>query len=188
MISKSFLSKGRLSQIRGLLISVVIGTAFIACKGQAGTMQLASSQSDSRPNAATSSVVPQVSYADLVSRVAPAVVTVRSTERVRAAQQFPFFDDPFFRQFFGDRLPQQEPPQRVQGLGSGVIVNSDGYILTNYHVIDGAVDIKVELTDNRTFTAKVVGSDQPSDLAVLKRSEEHTSELQSLTNLVCRLL
>jgi Do/DeqQ family serine protease len=77
-------------------------------------------------------------------------------------------DDPRFRDFFGDRLPQQQPPQRVQGVGSGVIVNGDGYILTNHHVVDGAVEIKVELTDNRTFTAKLVGSDPPSDLAVLK--------------------
>lgn len=112
----------------------------------------------------------QTSYADLVSRVAPAVVTIRSTERQRSAQQFPFMDDPTLREFFGNRMPQeqQQTPQRVQGVGSGVIVNSDGYILTNHHVVDGALEIKVELTDNRTFTAKLVGSDPPSDLAVLK--------------------
>ena len=63
---------------------------------------------------------------------------------------------------------QQQTPRQVQGVGSGVIVNSDGYILTNHHVVDGAIDIKVELTDNRTFSAKLVGSDPPSDLAVLK--------------------
>jgi Do/DeqQ family serine protease len=56
----------------------------------------------------------------------------------------------------------------VQGVGSGVIINSEGYILTNHHVVDGALEIRVELTDNRTFTAKLVGSDPPSDLAVLK--------------------
>ena len=112
----------------------------------------------------------QSSYADLVNRVSPAVVTIRSTERARAAQQFPFSDDPTLREFFGNRMPQQQQqtPQRVQGVGSGVIVNSDGYILTNHHVVDGALEIKVELTDNRTFTAKLVGSDAPSDLAVLK--------------------
>ncbi|HKG79432.1 MAG TPA: trypsin-like peptidase domain-containing protein, partial [Pyrinomonadaceae bacterium] len=117
------------------------------------------------------SVGGQASYADLVSRVSPAVVTIRSTERARAAQQFPFMDDPTLREFFGDRFreqQQQQPPQRVQGVGSGVIVNADGYILTNHHVVDGAIEIKVELTDNRTFTAKLVGSDPPSDLAVLK--------------------
>src|SRR5690349_7494291 len=111
----------------------------------------------------------QNSYADLVNRVAPAVVTIRSTERARAAQQFPFSDDPMFRQFFGDRTPQQQQtPQRVEGVGSGVIVNSEVYILTNHHDVDGALEIKVELTDNRTYTAKLVGSDPPSDLAVLK--------------------
>jgi Do/DeqQ family serine protease len=64
-------------------------------------------------------------------------------------------------------MPQQSP-QRVQGVASGVIVNAEGYILTNHHVVDGALEIRVELTDNRTFTAKLVGSDQASDLAVLK--------------------
>jgi Do/DeqQ family serine protease len=73
---------------------------------------------------------------------------------------------------------QQQPPQRVQGVGSGVIVNSDGYILTNHHVVDGALEIKVELTDNRTFTAKLVGSDPPSDLAVLKIDAKDLPTLQ----------
>jgi Do/DeqQ family serine protease len=119
--------------------------------------------------AAVSAQTIQNSYADLVNKVSPAVVTIRSTERARAAQQFPFMDDPTFREFFGDRMPQQQQtPQRVQGVGSGVIVNSQGYILTNHHVVDGALEIKVELTDQRTFTAKLVGSDAPSDLAVLK--------------------
>ncbi|MCA1633010.1 MAG: Do family serine endopeptidase [Acidobacteria bacterium] len=112
------------------------------------------------------------SYADVVARVAPAVVTVRSERVGRAPQQHPFMDDPFFRDFFGQRAPQgpQQPPrQQIQrGLGSGVIISPDGYIVTNHHVVDGAEEIKVELTDRRTFDAKVVGSDQPSDLAVLK--------------------
>jgi serine protease Do len=109
------------------------------------------------------------SYADIVSEVAPAVVTIRADRQVRAAQQYPFTDDPFFRQFFGDRfrnMPQQ--PREQNALGSGVIVRQDGYILTNYHVVDGADQIKVELTDRRAFDAKLVGSDSPSDLALLK--------------------
>jgi Do/DeqQ family serine protease len=108
------------------------------------------------------------SYADVVSRASPAVITIHSEMRVRAAQQFPFMDDPMFRQFFGDRAPQQVPEQRRSGLGSGVIITTDGYILTNHHVVDGAEQIKVDLNDNRTLDAKVVGSDPPSDLAVLK--------------------
>ena len=109
------------------------------------------------------------SYALVVSRVAPAVVTIRSEGRVRAAQQRPFLDDPTLREFFGGRIPQQpQAPQRRSGLGSGIIVSGDGHILTNHHVIDGAEKIKVQLTDNRTFDAKLVGSDAASDLAVLK--------------------
>jgi Do/DeqQ family serine protease len=111
---------------------------------------------------------PGVSYADVVSRVSPAVITIHSQMRVRAPQQYPFMDDPMFRQFFGDRVPQQMPERRRSGLGSGVIISTDGYILTNHHVVDGAEQIKVDLNDNRTLDAKVVGSDQPSDLAVLK--------------------
>src|SRR5579884_2444789 len=113
-----------------------------------------------------------VSYADTVERVAPAVVTVRSAKRVRAPQQFPFMNDPFFNWLFGGG-PQsfggQRPPVAEEhALGSGVIVRPDGYILTNDHVIDGAEEISVDLVDRRTFKAKLVGADKPSDLAVLK--------------------
>ena len=79
-------------------------------------------------------------------------------------------DDPMFREFFGRRFqaPQQPRTPRQSGLGSGVITTPDGYILTNNHVIDGADRVRVELTDKRTFDAKVVGTDPASDLAVLK--------------------
>jgi Do/DeqQ family serine protease len=96
------------------------------------------------------------------------VITIHSEMRVRAPQQYPFMDDPMFRQFFGDRAPQQLPERRRSGLGSGVIISTDGYILTNHHVVDGAEQIKVDLNDGRTMDAKLVGSDPPSDLAVLK--------------------
>jgi Do/DeqQ family serine protease len=121
---------------------------------------------------ATAAAPQQSSYADVVQRVTPAVVTVRSQSRARAPQQFPFMDDPRFRDFFGQRTPrgEQQPPRRERqsGLGSGVIVSRDGYILTNHHVVDGAEEITIETTDNRTFKARLVGSDPPSDLAVLK--------------------
>ena len=116
----------------------------------------------------------QASYADVVAEVAPAVVTVRS-ERVvraegRAGLQMPGDDDDFFSQFFGNPRGRRGPmaPREEGALGSGVIVSADGYILTNHHVIDGANQIKVDLTDRRTFDAKLVGSDAASDLAVLK--------------------
>ncbi len=117
---------------------------------------------------ANPSAPPVLSYADIVNRVSPAVITIHSEMRVRAPQQYPFMNDPLFRQFFGDRVPQQAPEQRRSGLGSGVIISTDGYILTNHHVIDGAEQIKVDLNDNRTLDARVIGSDPPSDLAVLK--------------------
>lgn len=111
---------------------------------------------------------PQTSFADVVDRVAPAVVTIHSTRRVRAPRQHPFFDDPRFREFFGlPRTPESQAP-RLRGLGSGVIVSGEGYVLTNHHVIDGAEEVTVELNDQRSFPAKLVGSDPPSDLAVLK--------------------
>src|SRR3954464_9840485 len=111
---------------------------------------------------------PLISYADMVDPVAPAGVTIRSSRRVRAPQQFPFMDDPFFRQFFGGGAPRQPQAQVQRALGSGVIVQADGHILTNHHVIDGAEDIKVDLGSRQTYSAKLVGSDPPSDLAVLK--------------------
>jgi Do/DeqQ family serine protease len=110
------------------------------------------------------------SYADLVKVVAPAVVTIRTEGRVRASQtNLP--DDDFFRRFFGE--PRGADPRaprsfRQRGLGSGVIVSSDGFILTNHHVVDGADQVRVDLSDGRVFTAKVVGTDAPSDLALVK--------------------
>lgn len=112
--------------------------------------------------------LPQNSYADLVGKVSPAVITIRANKRVRNAQQFDFSNNPFFRDLFGDRGQQQPQESLERALGSGVIVSTDGYILTNHHVIDGAQDIKVDLTDGRTFDAKLIGTDPPSDLALLK--------------------
>lgn len=110
----------------------------------------------------------QTSFADVISRVAPAVVTIETQTRARPAQQFPFTNDPFFRQFFGDQGKVPTTPQRTRALGSGVVVTHDGYILTNHHVVDGAEKIRVKLNDGRSFDAKVIGSDPPSDLALLK--------------------
>ena len=148
-----------------------------ACKGNDSPTSLNTLSASPTPvvsgGSSAAAVGVQNSYATVVDRVAPAVVTIRAEKRVRAPQQHPFLDDPQLREFFGDRLPrggQQTPPRerRQSGLGSGVIVTADGYIMTNHHVIDGAQDITVELTDRRTYKAKVVGSDPPSDIAVLK--------------------
>jgi serine protease Do len=121
---------------------------------------------------------PLLSYADVVDHVAPAVVTIHSSRRVRAPQQFPFSGDSFFRRFFGSGFPSNDGTQVQHALGSGVLVRSDGHILTNQHVVDGAEEIKVDLDNRRTYSAKLVGSDAPSDLAVLKISASDLPVLQ----------
>jgi len=105
------------------------------------------------------------SYHDAARTALPAVVHIYTTQEIKA-QRHPLFNDPIFRHFFGDR--PESGPQRSAGLGSGVIVSADGYILTNFHVIDAADDIEVALNDGRTLKARVVGSDPESDLAVLQ--------------------
>jgi serine protease Do len=109
----------------------------------------------------------RTSYAEVVKRVSAAVVTIRVESRARAPRQFPFMDDPFFRRFFGEPLTPARD-RLVKGSGSGVVVTGDGYILTNHHIVDGAQQIEVDLQGTRTVTANLVGSDPPSDVAVLK--------------------
>jgi Do/DeqQ family serine protease len=111
-----------------------------------------------------------LSFAPLVKQVEPAVVNIY-TRAVVQQRASPLFNDPFFRQFFGDAFGQ--PSQRVQNsLGSGVIVRSDGLVVTNVHVIEGAQEIKVVLSDGREFSATPVTSDDQSDLALLKVDPE----------------
>jgi serine protease Do len=112
-------------------------------------------------------------FASVLKPALPAVVNIHTSKVVksRSSQMMPFFNDPMFKQFFGDQFgPGQSQPQteREQSLGSGVIVTSDGTIVTNNHVIEGATDIKVDLADKREFQAKLVGTDPKSDIAVLK--------------------
>ena len=162
-----------------LVACLLIVASLSACnrEGRNSDFRLASSSDSNAANSGgaapasggASAGVPVASYADVVSKTAPAVVTIHSQTRVRQPQQYPFMSDPFFRQFFGDRAPQGPPVERQrQGLGSGVIVDANGYILTNHHVVDGADQIRVDLNDGRSLEARVVGSDPPSDLAVLK--------------------
>src|ERR1700739_4698142 len=121
-------------------------------------------------------------YASVIDPALPAVVSISSTKVVKepeGAQEF-FFGDPFFRQFFGDQPNSQlftPDPQREHGLGSGVIVNSDGYILTNNHVVSGASDIEVFTQDEKKFRAKLVGTDPRTDVAVLKIDATHLPAL-----------
>jgi serine protease Do len=108
-----------------------------------------------------------VGFAPILKPVLPAVVSIMSS-RVVKAPQMPFFNDPFFQQFFGGQFPRGPQEQREQGLGSGVIVSADGYILTNNHVVDKATELKVMLPDKRSFPGKIVGTDPKTDIALVK--------------------
>ena len=110
-----------------------------------------------------------LSYAPLVKRAAPAVVNIY-TKRVVRSTQSPFLTDPFFRQFFGeDVFNFGAPRKRIENsLGSGVIVKSDGIVVTNYHVIKKAEEIRVVLSDRRELAAKVILTDEKTDLAILR--------------------
>ena len=105
-------------------------------------------------------------YSAAAKRATPAVVSITASKA--PAQRNPHGEDPWFKFFFGDQAQSQQQPQ--VGLGSGVIVSPDGYLLTNNHVIDGADDIEVQLPDGRQARAKVVGADVETDVAVLKIS------------------
>jgi len=104
------------------------------------------------------------SYSDAVRKAVPAVVSIFTSKEVKRPRN-PFMNDPLFRHFFGERF--EDEAQRAFGLGSGVVINSKGYILTNQHVVEAADEIEVALSDGKKLAAKVVGSDPESDLAVL---------------------
>lgn len=114
-------------------------------------------------------------FASVLAPVLPAVVSITSS-RIVTAPQSPFSNDPFFRHFFGGSAQPQQ--QREMGLGSGVIVSPDGYILTNNHVVEKSNDVKVILSDKRQFPGKVVGTDPKTDIAVVKIA---TSGLPTVT-------
>ena len=123
------------------------------------------------------------SYADVLDRVRPSVVSVLSTRVVRQRQFNPFGEENPLRRFFG--LPNEQEPtreQRRQGLGSGVIVTDDGYVLTNNHVIEGADELQVRLADGREFEATLVGADPQTDIAILKIESDAELPVAVLTD------
>jgi len=132
-------------------------------------------------HAAPAAVAGLPDFTDLIDRVGPSVVNIRTTERIKQREN-PMGDDEmqeFFRRFFGGQMPQvprgqtprgrRAPGDEVQrGVGSGFITSADGFVLTNAHVVDGADEVYVTLTDKREFKAKVLGADARTDVALLK--------------------
>ena len=153
---------------RKLLIVLLIGliAGFAGCKSSFFGGSEAPAPAPAPPAPVTVAGI-RTSYADVVEKTSPAVVRIDAEIKTRAQAQFPFGDD----LFGGSPLqPQQGQPrqQLERGIGSGVIVSADGTILTNNHVVEGATKITVQLNNDKTFDATVVGADKPSDLAVLK--------------------
>jgi serine protease Do len=152
-----------------LVISIAGAVALGGCKsGFLSPETPAIAQQPAAPAAPLVVDGTRTSYADVVERTSPAVVRIEAEHKQSKGstqQQGPA--DDFFRQF---QIPQQNQrrPQLERGVGSGVLVSADGSILTNHHVVDGAEKITVLMSDNKSYEAKIVGTDQPSDLAVVK--------------------
>src|SRR6202051_1672719 len=144
-----------------MLKSFAAATILLCVVAMAGTVDNAAGQ-ERRVPASPAEV--KLSYAPIVQRVQPAVVNVYAAKMVQ--NRNPLLDDPIFRRFFG--VPGQQPEQMTRSLGSGVMVDPSCLVVTNVHVIEGADEVKVSLSDKREFEAEIILKDPRSDLAVLR--------------------
>ena len=168
--STQFRNRLAVSALTGALIA---GGAVVALAEELGKTERPAPIVPMDEKAVARDTLPNGSFAPVVKLVAPAVVKIETTVTVKPdpRQEMPEFNDPFWRQFGRMIPPQQSGPFHQHGLGSGVIITKDGYILTNNHVVDGASEVDVTLLDGREFKhAKVVGRDPKSDIAVVKIS------------------
>lgn len=164
-LSKKILIAAALFTVLGVVIGLGISTNFnIHTNGYAENANISKESIDILTKAGQA-------MAEVTAAAKPAVVNIASTQTIKTQGiPSPFFNDPFFRHFFGDEFGfNDKPKERKQsGLGSGVIVDKDGYILTNNHVVRNATEIKIKLSDKREFKGKVIGSDPKTDIAVIK--------------------
>jgi serine protease Do len=175
-ISNRFRNRVVISALTGALIAGGAAVAFSSETGKSSDSEHPNVTVPLDQNAVARDTLPHGSYAPVVKKVAPAVVKIEITTTVKTtAENFPGFNDPFWQQFFGRQFqaPRQQGPLHEHGIGSGVIITKDGYILTNNHVVDGASEVKVTMTDGREFIAKVIGRDPQSDIAVVKIAAEN---------------
>ena len=152
-----------------LLFGFVLGGAVVAKNTGVGVLSGITGSKTSNPlqTPAIAASAPTGGVADLVEKTGPAVVNIETRVKVSNGLNDLYFNDPFFRQFFGNRI--QQAPQYETGIGTGFIISQDGYILTNQHVIDGADQIAVKLSgSSKGVSARLVGQDYELDLAVLK--------------------
>ncbi|WP_061215071.1 S1C family serine protease [Syntrophomonas wolfei] len=150
-----------------MVLAVVVGGAcLVFCNYYTGDEGKIQAQATTNQTANTVVLGPS-SVADMVEKASPAVVNIETTVVGKSFGGNEFFNDPFFRQFFGNDI--MIPRQNEQhGIGTGFIINEEGYVVTNQHVIDGASKITVNLNGNKKYQARVVGQDYDLDLAVLK--------------------
>jgi Do/DeqQ family serine protease len=157
-----------------MTLRLKFSAAVLAAAAAAGTAFMAAAPSHAAAAAPAADAAPMPSLAPMVKRVSPAVVNIatRGTIKEEPGQRNPLLDDPFFRRFF-DAPPDSKPRERqFQSAGSGVIVDAkNGYIITNHHVVENASEITITLLDNRSFSAKIIGSDEGADIAVLQAKQ-----------------
>lgn len=151
-----------------LLISALVLATLSACKTDSNKPATPDTppavQAPPVPKPAPELLATQAAFIEVSEKVTPSVVNIQAARVSRSPRLSPLFEDFFNELFRGQRLPQQ----KSRSLGSGVIISSDGYILTNEHVIKGAEEIKVKLSDDRVYEGRLIGSDPRTDVAVLK--------------------
>jgi serine protease Do len=160
---------------RSLILGIAIGAVLAAVA--ASNINFSSFVAPAKAQIVTDRPANMLSFADIVDKVKPAVVSVRvrvdspqTSSNEEDGNNMPPDMERFFRRFFGDQMPQNrfQRPRRTQGQGSGFFISADGYVVTNNHVIDKATVVEITTDDQKTYTAKVVGTDPRTDLALLK--------------------